>query len=196
MFLEISRQMEAGPMGKVIVGTTMSLDGFIADRNGDLSRLYPDLGALRKTEMLQESMRNTGAVVMGRRAYDMAQGDLTGYEYQVPIFVLTHEPPQEAAKGQNERLTITFVTEGIESAFQKAKAAAGDKDVTVVGGANTAQQCIRAGLADELHIGIVPVLLGEGLRFFDNLGAELMELERIKVLESPGRIDMMFRVAK
>src|SRR5438477_1441326 len=134
--------MEASLMRKVIVGTTMSLDGFIADRNGDLSRLYPDLGALRKTEMLQDSIRNTGAVVMGRRAYDMAEGDLTGYEYQVPIFVLTHEPPEKEAKGQNERLRITFVSGGIESAIEKARAAAGDKDVTVIGGADTAQQCI------------------------------------------------------
>src|SRR5438876_7953215 len=102
--------MEESLMGKVIVGTTMSLDGFIADRNGDLSRLYPDLGALRKTEMLQDSIRNTGAVVMGRHAYDLAQGDLTDYEYQVPIFVLTHQAPEKEAKGQNERLTITFVT--------------------------------------------------------------------------------------
>ncbi len=72
-------------MGKVILGTTMSLDGFIADRHGDVSRLYPDLDALRKTEMLQEEIRTTGAVVMGRHAYDMAQGDLTGYEFRCCI---------------------------------------------------------------------------------------------------------------
>src|SRR5213082_488570 len=136
-------------MGNVIVGATMSLDGFMNDRNGSVSRLYPDLEALRSTEMLQEEMRTTGAVVMGRRAYDMAAGDFTDYEYQVPIFVLTHEVPEKAAKGENERLACTFVTDGIESAIEKAKAAAGDKDVTVVGGANTAQQCVRAGLVDE-----------------------------------------------
>ena len=127
---------------------------------------------------------------------DMAQGDLTGYEYQVPIFVLTHQAPEKAAKGENERLAFTFVTDGIESAIEKARAAAGDKDVTVIGGANTAQQIIRAGLADELHIGIVPVLFGEGLRFFDNLGAEQTELERIRVLESPTRTDILFRVVQ
>jgi dihydrofolate reductase len=127
-------------MGKVILGTTMSLDGFINDRNGSVSRLYPDLAALRKTEMLQESIKTTGAVVMGRRAYDMAEGDFTDYEFQVPIFVLTHDAPEKAAKGENERLTFTFVTGGIESAIEKAKVAAGDKYVTVIGGANTAQQ--------------------------------------------------------
>ena len=183
-------------MGKVIVGTTMSLDGFINDRNGDVSRLYPDLEALRRTEMLQEEIQTTGAVVMGRQAYDMAEGDFTDYEFQVPIFVLTHHVPAKVAKGENERLTFTFVTDGIESAIEKAKAAAGDKYVMVIGGANTAQQCIRAGLVDHIQIGIVPILLGEGLRFFEHLGSEQIELERTRVIESPGRTDMRFRVVK
>src|SRR2546430_15490463 len=182
------------PMGNVIVGATLSLDGFMSDRHGDISRLYPDLEALRRTEMLQEEIRTTGAVVMGRRAYDMAEGDLTDYEYQVPIFVLTHHIPEKMAKGQNDQLTVTFVTDGIESAIEKAKAAAGDKHVMVVGGANTAQQCLRAGLVDEIHIGIVPVLVGKGLRFFEPLVNEQMELERTRVFESPGRTDLWFRV--
>src|SRR5256885_10677108 len=125
-------------MGNVIVGATMSLDWFMNDRNGDVSRLYPDLEALRRTEMLQEEIRMTGAVVMGRRAYDMAEGDLTDYEYQVPIFVLTHHVPEKMPKGQNDQLTVTFVTDGIERAIEKAKAAAGDKQIMAVGGANTA----------------------------------------------------------
>lgn len=187
---------EKNNMGKVIVGTTMSLDGFINDRNGSVSRLYPDLESLRESELLQEEMRMTGAAVMGRRAYDMAEGDLTGYEFQVPIFVLAHVVPEQAARGQNEKLTITFVTNGIESAIAQAKAAAGDKDVMVIGGAHTAQQCIRAGLVDELRIGIVPVLLGEGLRFFEHLSSEQIELEKTKILESPGRTDILFRVIK
>jgi dihydrofolate reductase len=182
-------------MAKVIVGTTMSLDGFINDRDGSVARLYPDLAALQETEMLQESMQTTGAVVMGRGAYDMAQGDLTGYEYQVPIFVLTHHPPVPP-KGQNEKLKVHFVQDGIASAVQQAKAAAGDKVVTVVGGADTAQQIIKAGLADELEIGIIPILLGEGLRFFDDLGTKLPELEIIKVMQSPGRTDIRYRVIR
>ena len=183
-------------MGKVIVGATMSLDGFMNDRHGDVSRLYPDLEALRRTEMLQEEIRTTGAVVMGRRAYDMAEGDVTDYEYQVPIFVLTHHIPEKVAKGENDQLTLTFVTDGMESAIEKAQAAAGDKYVMVVGGANTAQQCLRAGLVDEIHIGIVPVLLGGGLRFFEPLVNEEMELERTRVFESPTRTDLWFRVVK
>jgi len=183
-------------MGKVIVGATMSLDGFMNDRHGDVSRLYPDLEALRRTEMLQEEIQTTGAVVMGRRAYDMAEGDVTDYEYQVPIFVLTHHIPEKMAKGQNDQLTVTFITDGIVSAIQEAKGAAGDKHVMVVGGAHTAQQCLRAGLVDEIHIGIVPVLLGEGLRFFEPLDNEQMELERTRVFESPTRTDLWFRVVK
>jgi len=110
------------------------------DRKGDVSRLYPDLEALRKTEMLAEEIQTTGAVVMGRRAYDMAEGDLTDYEFQVPIFVLTHSVPEKVAKGENDTLTLTFVTDGIERAIEQAKAAAGDKHVMVIGGANTGSQ--------------------------------------------------------
>ena len=183
-------------MGKVIAGTTMSLDGFMNDRNGSVSRLYTDLEALQKTELLQEEIRTTGAVVMGRRAYDMAEGDFTGYEFQVPIFVLTHHVPEQVAKGENDQLTVTFVTDGIQSAIEKAQAAAGDKHVMVVGGANTAQQCLRAGLVDEIHMGIVPVLFGEGLRFFEPLANEQLELERTRVFESPARTDLWFRVVK
>jgi hypothetical protein len=84
----------------VVGGMTMSLDGFVTDRDGSVERLYPDLDALRKTQMLQEQIRTTGAVVMGRHAYDMAEGDLTGYEFQVPIFVLTHHPPEQGPRGQ------------------------------------------------------------------------------------------------
>ena len=181
-------------MGKVIVGTTMSLDGFMNDRHGSLSSLYPSLEDLRDTEMLQESMQSTGAVVMGRHAYDLADGDFTGYEYQVPIFVLTHHPPKQETKGQNDKLSIIFVTDGIETAIAKARAAAGEKAVTIVGGASTAQQVINARLFDEIHIGIVPLLLGGGLRFFDNISVEQTDLEKINILESPSRTDLRYRL--
>jgi dihydrofolate reductase len=191
----VTRKKRKNNMGKVLVGMTISLDGFVNDRNGDLSRLYPDLAALRQTEMLQEEIKTTGAVVMGRRAYDLAEGDFTDYEFQVPIFVLTHHIPEKVAKGENEKLSFTFVTDGIESAIEQAKAAAGDKYVTVIGGADTAQQCIEKGLLDELQIGIVPILLGGGLRLFEHSDKQI-ELERMRVIESPGRIDLRFRVVK
>jgi dihydrofolate reductase len=191
-----SKREQEGVMGNVIIGATLSLDGFMNDRHGDVSRLYPDLPALRSIAMLQEEIRMTGAVVMGRRAYDMAGGDLTDYEYQVPIFVLTHHIPEQVPKGQNDQLMVTFVTDGIQRAIEQAQAAAGDKQVTVVGGANTAQQCLRAGLVDEIHIGIVPVLLGEGLRFFEPGANEQLDLERTRVFASPPRTDVWFRVVK
>jgi len=114
----------------------------------------------------------------------------------VPIFVLTHHIPETVTRGQNDQLTVTFVTAGIEHAIEMAKAAAGDKHIMVVGGANTAQQCLRAGLVDEIHIGIAPILLGEGLRFFEPGSNEQLELEQTRVFESPTRTDIWFRVVK
>src|SRR5512140_698342 len=169
-------------MGKVVLGTTLSVDGFINDRNGSVAVLYQDLATWRETELGRESIQNTGAVVMGRNSFDMAEDpdSLAGnYEYQVPIFVLTHHPPKRHPK-ETDTLTFTFVKDGIESAIEQAKAAAGDRDVNVIGAASTAQQCLRAGLADELHIDIMPVLLGGGLRFFDDLDGEQVQLERIQ----------------
>jgi dihydrofolate reductase len=183
-------------MAKVILGMTISLDGFANDRNGEVSRLYTDLAELRDTEMLQEPMRTTGAVVMGRRAYEMAQGDFTGYEFQTPIFVVTHEAPDVVAKGENDKLKFVFVTDGVESAIRQAKAAAGDRNVYIIGGVSTFQQCLRVDLIDELHIDIMPVLLGDGLRLFEHLGAEPIELEKIKVVEALQRTELQFRVVK
>src|SRR5215216_6786839 len=117
-------------MGIVLLDMAMSLDGFVADQHGNA--LYP-IDELQNTEALDELIRSTGAVVMGRRAYDMAEGDFTGYEFQAPIFVITHEAPDKVAKGENERLTFTFVTDGIERAVEMARAAAGERDVTLVG---------------------------------------------------------------
>lgn len=186
-------------MAKVIVGMTMSLDGFINDRNGSVRDLYPDLESLRHTAPMQESIQRTGAVVMGWNAYAMAADpDLYAgtYEYQVPIFVLTHKVPQRAPK-QTHTLTFTFVTDGLESAVRQAKAAAGSKDVTVIGGARTARECLKAGLADELHIDIMPVLFGGGLRLFEGIRTEELRLERLTVVQLPGdRTHLTFRVLK
>jgi dihydrofolate reductase len=186
-------------MAKVIVGMTMSLDGFVSDRRGSAAALYPDLDALRETELLQESIQSTGAVVMGRNAFAMAEEPdsiADNYEYQVPIFILTHVPPKRHPK-ENDNLTFTFVTDGIESAIGQAKAVAGGKDVTIVGGASTLQQCLNAGLADELHMDVMPVFLGGGLRPFNAIDIVQIRLERTKVVELPaGRTHLEFRVVK
>jgi dihydrofolate reductase len=180
-------------MARVIVGMVMSLDGFVADRNGDIGLLYPDFEAMVESEPVQESIRTTGAVVLGRRSYDMSNGDYTGYEYQVPIFVPTHQPPEQTPKGQNENLTITFVTDGVARAIELAKAAAGERDVTVIG-ASTIRQCIEAGLADELHIDLRSLLLGDGLRLFEQSDMLPMELERIDVNTTPGVTHLRYRL--
>jgi dihydrofolate reductase len=186
-------------MGKVILGMTMSLDGFINDRAGSVEALYPDLAAWSETQPGKESIQNTGAVVMGRNSYAMSEDPdwfAGNYEYQVPIFVLTHIPPEKHPK-ESEDLTFTFITDGIESAIRQAKVAAGDKDVNIIGAASTAQQCLQAGLADELHVDIMPVLLGDGLRVFEDLGPESIQLERINVMELPGgRTHLQFRIIK
>ena len=186
-------------MGKVILGTTISLDGFVNDRNGSVEILYPDLATWRETQPGRQSIQNTGAVVMGRHSFDMAEDPdwfAGNYEYQVPIFVLTHQAPATMPK-QTDQLTFTFVTDGIESAIRQAQATAGDKDVTIIGAPSTAQQCLKAGLADELHVDIMPVLLGGGLRFFEDSGLELLQLERLEVQELPGgRTHLKFRVIK
>ena len=92
--------------------------------------------------------------------------------------------------------TFTFVTDGIQSALEQAKAAAGDKDVSVAGGANIIQQFIRAGLLDEIHIHLVPVLLGDGVRLFDHLDTEQIELETTRVIESSGVTHLGFHALK
>jgi dihydrofolate reductase len=181
---------------KVIVGMTTSLDGFVADQSGSASRLYPDLAALRGTAYMDALIAETGAVLMGKRTFEMGEPDsyVGNYEFQVPIFVLTHKPPPVAPK-QDEHLTFTFVTDGIESAVAKAIAAAGDKAVQVVGGVDVAQQLLRAGLADELRIDVMPVLLGAGRRFFET-GLEGIELEKIGVQEVGERTSLAFSVKK
>lgn len=186
-------------MGKVIVGATMSLDGYLNDSNGSVDALYPDLDTWRESETGKESIQKTGAVIMGRNSFDMAedQDSFAGnYEYQVPIYVITHRLLEKVPK-QTDDLTFTFVTDGIQSAIQQAKAAAGNREVNIIGAASTARQCLQAGLADELHVDIMPVLLGGGLRLFEDVDVKSIQLERIKVLELPGgRTHLRFRIVK
>ena len=184
-------------MGKVILGFTISLDGFINDGNGSVERLYSNLDTLRYQAPLQESIKNTGAVVMGRKTYAMGDPDsyAGNYEYQVPIFVVTRTIPKKQPK-QTEKLTFTFVTDGVESTIKRAKIAAGDKDVTIVGGADIATQCLNAGLVDEIHMDIMPVLFGNGLRPFENINEKVITLEKMSIFESPVRTHLRFRVIK
>ena len=186
-------------MGKVALDKTMSLDGFIAGPNDDVTRLFAWYGGkpIEALEILGDPLKTTGAVVMGRRSFDMIDspnGWVTpdGTSLPWPVFVLTADAREKVTKGAT---TFTFVTDGIESAVTQAKAVAGDKNVGVMG-ANTAQQCLQAGLLDEIQIHLVPVLLGEGIRLFEHIGTEHIELESTRVIESPGVTHLWFRVVK
>jgi dihydrofolate reductase len=172
-------------MGKVIAGMSMSLDGFINDSRGSVDKLFPDFVELHDVSSFQEMIKNTGAVVMGRHTYEMADPFAWAnddYEFQTPIFVLTHTPPEKSPQG-NGKLSFIFVTDGIESAISQAKKAAGDKDVQVIG-ANTIQQCLNSGLCDQLQMDIISVLIGKGKKLFENIDADKIKLETIKCEET------------
>jgi dihydrofolate reductase len=112
----------------------------------------------------------------------------------MPVFVVTHHAREPVMKSGGT--TFTFVTEGIEAALVAAANAAGGKDVALGGGANVAQQYLKAGLIDEMQINVVPVLLRDGARLFDNLGDAELGLECIRALEAPGVTHLAYRVVK
>lgn len=183
-------------MGKVIAGMTVSLDGFVNDSEGDVQGLNPDFTELHDVPSFKQMIENTGAAIMGRHTYEMADPFMWAnddYEFQTPLFVLTHTPPAKYPKG-NGKLSFTFITDGIESAVAQAKKAAGGKDVQVIG-ASTIQQCLNAGLCDELQLDVMPILLGKGLRLLENIDTGKIKLERIKVEETtPVRTTITFKV--
>ncbi len=148
----------------------------------------------RDSEVLDEALRTTGAVVIGRRMFDNAKGWGENPPFHMPVFVLTHEARETMRKEGGT--TFTFVIDGIESALEQAKAVAGDKNVSVGGGANTIQQYLGAGLLDEIQIHIAPMLLGDGIRLFDHLGTGQIELETTRVIDSPGVTHLRFRLPK
>lgn len=183
-------------MAMVNAGMTMSLDGFVADRRGSTARLS-DPAASRGSEYMTGLIQTTGAVVMGKRSFAMAEDPdwfVGNYEFQVPIFVLTHTPPPNMPR-QDEHLTFSFVTDGVASAIAKAKAAAGQQVVQVLG-ASVVQQVLRAGLADELHVEVAPVLLGTGLRLFDDPDLEEVTLKKVGVQEVGEFTSLRFQVVK
>jgi dihydrofolate reductase len=203
-------------MGKVSMGLTTSLDGFIAGPNdgpehplgeggmrlfdwfsaGDTEYGLPGTEMVfmvspESARMLREAHGTMGAFVTGRRTFDITNGWGGNPPLGVPTFVVTHSVPQEWAY---EGSPFAFVADGVESAVEQARAVAGDKTVAV-GAASIVQQCIRAGLLDEIHIDLVPVLLGDGVRLFEHLGGPV-ELERTQVVEGVGVTHMTFRVVK
>ena len=185
-------------MTRVIAGQTVSLDGYFEDADGSASVLYTDLDDLQDSAYMKKYQAETGAVLMGRRTFDMA-GDpdfyADGYEFQVPIVVLTHRAPDREPK-RNDRLFFTFVTDGVEAAVRTAAELAGGKAVTVLGGADLNRQLLAAGLVDELRVDVMPVLLGGGRRLFDGLPAGSVRLEKLGVDEEGARTTLRFRVLR
>ena len=204
-------------MSKVFVDITTSLDGFVAGPNDSPElglgeggeRLHEWVYGLkswrephgleggevnRDSEILEEAFQRVGAVVLGKRMFENAKEWGDEPPFHVPVFVLTHERREPLEKKGGT--TFTFVGDGIESAVEKAREAAGDKDVSVAGGANTVQQALGAGLVDEMQVHIAPLLLGGGVRLFDNLDPQRVQLEMDRVVESPAVTHLRFRVVK
>jgi dihydrofolate reductase len=176
---------------------TTSLDGFVADADGSGGKLYPDFTELMESPAMAATIAATGAVVMGRRTFDMGDPDayVGQYEFQVPIFVVTTHPPERMPK-QDDRLTFTFVQDGVGSAVAQARAAAGARDVQIVGGANVIQQALRAGLIDELHVDLMPVLLGDGLRLFDSPALDQISLVLRDIERQGQRAGLRFNILR
>jgi dihydrofolate reductase len=144
--------------------------------------------------LISQSVSTTGAVICGRRTYDDSLpfwgADGPTGAARLPVFVVTHHLPQDIPEGG----VYTIVTDGIESALQKAKKAAGDKNVTVMGGADLGQQYIKAGLVDELSIHLVPVLFGSGTQMFAELGESHIQLEPSQTIQTPEAIHLRLRI--
>jgi len=196
-------------MTTVVANMSMSLDGFIADPSDGVERLFgwhnngdvtvPTADARwtfhtseASAAYLRDALANVGALVCGRRLFDHTGGWGGNHPTGAPVFVVTHSVPDGWPR---EDAPFTFVTEGVESAVARAKAVAGDKIVSVAS-ATIAQQCLNAGLLDEVVVDLVPVLLGDGIRFFDNLTSAPTELNGPRVIEGTGVTHLYYRVRK
>jgi dihydrofolate reductase len=199
------------PMTKVYTGASMSLDGYIAGPNGsgfdllfewyangdvEVPTTRPDL-TMHMTPVSAAHFKGlidmTGALVVGRKLFDITSGWNGNHPMGVPVVVLTHSVPDGWPR---EGAPFTFVTEGIEAAVEQAKALAGDKVVGVNGG-TIAQQCLDAGLLDEVWIDLVPALLGGGTPFFDQLAAAPVALDGpVSVQEGTGVTHLRYRVRR
>jgi len=212
--------------GKVVAEVSVSLDGYVAGPNPTLEQplgkggdqLHEWAFGLKSfrephglpggetgpdDELVAESLRATGAIVMGRRMFSGGEGpwendhNTDGWwgdepPFHKPVFVLTHHAREPLV--MEGGTTFVFVTNGLESAIEDARAAAAEKDVLVAGGADAIDQAISAGLVDELLLHLAPVLLGGGARLFDGVGPELPRFEVTHVLESPLVTHLRYRV--
>lgn len=194
-------------MARVIANMSMSLDGFIADPSDGVEHLFGwyDNGDVTvptaspqwtfhtseaSAAYLRDSLASIGALIAGRHLFDVAGGWDGNHPAGVPVFVVTHSVPDGWPR---KDAPFTFVTDGVESAIAQAKAVAGDKTVSVAS-ANITQQCLNLGLLDGVAVDLVPVLLGEGIRFFDHLTSAPIKFEDPQVIEGTGVTHLYYRV--
>jgi dihydrofolate reductase len=202
-------------MGTVSAGAAMSLDGFIADPSGDVGPLFdwyfngdvefPTVGGRwvfttseASAKHLREIWNSAGALVVGRGEFDKTQAWGGLHPLGVPVFVLTHGPPAEwpfPETPPTEEAPFTFVTDGIESAIAQAKAAAGDKVVGVNPG-SIAGQTLNAGLLDEVWVELVPVLLGDGIRFFGDVAKPPVLFENPRVTQGDAVTHLIYTIKR
>ena len=147
-------------------------------------------GSDESREVFDELVTRIGATVVGRNTYDTAGGWGGQLPFDWPFFVVTHRPPEDA-----DELPFVFVTDGVARAIELARDAAGDKDVSVMGG-DVTKQALSAGLLDELHLDLVPVLFGEGVRFLDDFEEGPIRLERMRLVDTPAVAHVSFRVLR
>ncbi|WP_216320605.1 dihydrofolate reductase family protein [Deinococcus aestuarii] len=180
-------------MGRVFLDLALSLDGFIAGPSGEDGGLhdwyFAEQGAAEGIK--RELREGIGAMILGHTAFGTAP-DGFDTEYRVPHFILTHRARPAVERGGAR---FIFVTDGIGSALARAREAAGERDVCVAGGADTARQFLNAGLLDELHLHLAPVLLGGGLRLFGPLDRPV-RLDRVRAVESAHATHLTYRVGR
>jgi dihydrofolate reductase len=192
-------------VGRVIWHVTMSLDGFIAGVDDSMDWVvaqWSDGGEntrdieVQKSSVADDVLHNAGAILGGRRWYDVAVRNFNGYDgiyggqWKGPVFVLTHRPPDA-----DHHPAITFLSQDLRDAVAEAANAADGKDV-IIFGANLAVQCLRAGLLDEIVIHLVPVLLGAGVRLIDTPDFGPVALERTLVASADQITDLRFAVRR
>jgi dihydrofolate reductase len=197
-------------MGKVIAALSMSLDGFIATPDDGVEHIFDWYGAggvrfewpgndmtsdvtPASAAYLREMVENAGALVVGRRVFDMTDGWGGHHPVGVPVFVVSHRGPEGWDERHDPSLT-TFVR-GVADAVQQAQAVAGDKSVGV-SGASIAQQCLDLELLDEIHVELAPVILGSGIPFFANLARTPVLLENPTVIEGDRVTHLVYRVRR
>ncbi|MBB5377003.1 dihydrofolate reductase [Deinococcus metalli] len=178
------------PVSRVFLDLAVSLDGFIAGPNGEDGGLHDWYFAPGAAEDLKaELLGSIGAIILGARAFGTAP-DGFDTPYHVPHFILTHHARPSVTRGG---AAFHFVTGGIESAVDQARAAAGDRDVCVAGGADVARQFLHAGLLDEIQLHLVPVLLGGGLPLFRD--ADPGRLTHVRTVQSAHATHLTYRLS-